>query len=86
MLKPENAEAAFNALREYIPDLVEQAQASGGDASLNHGETGMTYHNNLNFLEGLTLRQNALLEHAEGTSGPATDAFCEFLNTTSVMD
>ncbi|MBN02698.1 MAG: hypothetical protein CMK08_00845 [Ponticaulis sp.] len=86
MLKPENAEAAFNALREYIPDLVEQAQASGGDASLNHGETGMTYHNNLNFLEGLTLRQNALLEQAEGTSGPATDAFCEFLNTTSVRD
>ena len=82
----EAAEAALAALRGTIPEWVDRAIENGWDASLTRGDIGMAYINNLNQVQGYILRQSALAEQAARESGDATQAFCDFLATTPIID
>jgi hypothetical protein len=82
----EAAEQTLAALRGPFREWLARAVENGWDGDLNHGELGMAYLNNLNHLQGVILRQSALAEQVAGQSGEATNAFCDFLASTPIID
>lgn len=80
------AQETLDALSGPIIEWVYERDQAGREVDLTSGELGMAYLNNLNHLQGYILRQKALAEWAEGERGADTEAFCDFLGETPIID
>ncbi|WP_084420446.1 hypothetical protein [Henriciella litoralis] len=82
----EAAEARLTDMRTMIPEWIESSSSEGRKIGFDTSELGMAYFNRLNVIQGYILRQKALAEQAGGESSEDTEAFCEFLRTTPIID
>lgn len=82
----EQAEKSMKFLRGRIPEWINKNVENGWNTDLSSGELGWAYYNNLNIITGYMLKTEAEEEQAEDKPGEKTQAFCDFIYSTPIMD